>query len=217
MSFTQAPSLTMSPNFAITDPMAGNTGAGAASYGTNPAADTNPWLLLGSIIGNVGSGILNNNVLSKQNDIAQQDIASQKAYQDQINQALGKYLGTLSTDTPAKAETQSLNDYRDALDSAMPAGYGSSDANYGTRYSKGAAQEQLGRRAQAFTLAGKLAKVTAPQTMRRTESYGLNNTGNTVNKFRNFSLGQQGADKVAIDSIHASPWLQEIFGALKYL
>jgi len=205
----------MDPNFAITDPMAGNTGA--ASYGTNPAADTNPWLLLGSVIGNVGSGILNNNVLSKQNDLAQQDIASQKAYQGQINQALQGFLGGMNKDTPAAAETKSLNDYRDALDSAMPAGYGGSDANYGKRYSKGAAQERLGRQAQAFSLAGKLSKVTAPQVMRQNESYGFGNVGNTVNKYRNFAQGQYGADKVAMNSIHASPWLSEIFNALKYL
>lgn len=215
MGFTTAPNLTMDPNFQITDPMAGNTGA--ASFGTNPMADTNPWLLAGSIIGNVGSGLLNNDVLSKQNDIANSDIAAQKAYQDQINSALEKYLGGMSTDTPAKAEAQSLDDYRGALDQALPAGYGSSDANYGGRYSKGAVQENLGRRAQAFTLAGKLAKVTAPNIMRRQEGYGLENTGETANKFRNFSQGQQGADKIAINSIHASPWLSEILNAMKYL
>lgn len=214
MSFTQAPSITMDPNtFQFLDP----NSTGGASVGTSPLAFTNPYTAALSIIGNVGTGLLQRNVLNQQNDIANSDILAQEGYQKQINDALAGLLGGMSKDTPAKAEATALGDYRAALDSALPAGYGSTDANYGKRYSVGAASEQAGRHAQALHLAGQLAKVTAPQTMRRDEGYNVMGFGNTANKFRNFAAGQMGADRLLMQGTHANPIVAEILGALRYI
>lgn len=212
--FSAAPSLAMDPNtFQVLDPSA----AGGASFVSSPAAFMNPYSAALAIIGNLGMGLLQRNILNAQDSIAMQDLQAQRGYQQQINDALSGLLDNIGKDSPAKAEAASLADYRKALDAALPAGYGSADANYGKQYSSDAAAEQTARYAQAFNLAGQLAKVNAPRTMRRDEGYAIGNAEDTANKYRNFASGRMQADRLLIQGTRPDPLVAEILGALRFV
>ena len=150
-----------------------------------------------ALLGDAIQGYQQNQLADQEDNILSGSLAKQKASQAQIDQAVNGLLGGMSKDTPAKAEADAMGDYRSALDSALPTGSGV-DANTGGDYGKASIGELLGRKAQAFNLAGQLAKVSAPQTMRRQEGYDLDTTGQTVNKYRNFAGGDAGVTNVAL-------------------
>lgn len=172
------------------------------------------WIPL--IVGDVAQGYEQNKLYDQENNALQQDLTNQKSYQAQVDKAIQGLLGNVGKDTPAAAEASSMDDYRKALDSALPTG-SNADINAGGDYSKGAAQELLGRKAQAFNLAGELAKVSAPQTMRRQEGYQLADTGNTADMYRNFAGGSHGVTEDKLKGMHLDPGYQMIIGALQQL
>lgn len=170
------------------------------------------WIpLIASIASAVGQSYENNQIANRENNALENNLREQQDYQGNINKAVNGLMGGLKTDTPAKAQKTSLDSYRQALNTALPVTSGEEIAG-----GNGAtAAATLDSATKAFNLAGELAKVQAPQDMRRQEGFDVGGIQDLVNKYRNFSQGQQGVTDVALKGIAPDPGYEEAIGALQ--